>query len=734
MNNDELLKNKRKRTNEKDDLINTIQENFKQLEDIFKTPDAKNIFDSIGTFSFEEYSKFLQNLSNKEYTSMSEHPKKNKEPISIDKSKLKFDYSSSQKYDEILPPTKDILKSNLESKSIPKKIKENLNKIIPKEGNNIKIDIYLRSISENINNLLNSRSGLEPKVFKQIIKIYTMLIRIKDDRYFEQDNLLYQLLQKFLDKSYKNFFNLSSFWLYNEYFLSSNKDNKEMNFKRYDEILINIIKILNNLLSNNDINIINYINDYTTFISNIPIYNKLFIEFIKKVHELYLENNKEKIDKIFRQKKDIFEALPYLENMKCIYLNIINDKNLVDIKDKEEIRKNLLKTFLNMTRNSLSTLNAKSLHFIFNVVYQFGLFEQEEIKKFVLDGLEEIKTIGEEEVIKIQQRFFAFMFLCRIKIENIKNLPKIYSELSQKTKDGIKRYFDNILSNLEQYSAEELISECNEQSEDIVISVIKKIYGSQGYKCEKNIEDEKLYRKIKQYYMKYYPNLTKGVVELSNKIPINDFFTNYNFILNKIKEYEKEQKEPEKINEKINEIFNKMNSNENTKNIFEKCFSFYTNINDKIFFYILYYIKNVKNNEFKFYKDLMVKYHIKKLIEIKNNNENNFIEEIKNIATQIKEDKNINLSEVLNLYDDYKDTKNINEIQTAEKDILDNEIDKNLINIINEKLITEKSDKFLKEYYEKLSEDNKKVFKDKILKNLSDEAKGTLDLITFTDI
>ena len=410
MNNDELLKNKRKRTNEKDDLINTIQENFKQLEDIFKTPDAKNIFDSIGTFSFEEYSKFLQNLSNKEYTSMSEHPKKNKEPISIDKSKLKFDYSSSQKYDEILPPTKDILKSNLESKSIPKKIKENLNKIIPKEGNNIKIDIYLRSISENINNLLNSRSGLEPKVFKQIIKIYTMLIRIKDDRYFEQDNLLYQLLQKFLDKSYKNFFNLSSFWLYNEYFLSSNKDNKEMNFKRYDEILINIIKILNNLLSNNDINIINYINDYTTFISNIPIYNKLFIEFIKKVHELYLENNKEKIDKIFRQKKDIFEALPYLENMKCIYLNIINDKNLVDIKDKEEIRKNLLKTFLNMTRNSLSTLNAKSLHFIFNVVYQFGLFEQEEIKKFVLDGLEEIKTIGEEEVIKIQQRFFAFMY------------------------------------------------------------------------------------------------------------------------------------------------------------------------------------------------------------------------------------------------------------------------------------------------------------------------------------
>ena len=535
MSNDELLKNKRKRVNEKDELINTIQENFKQLEDIFKTPDAKNIFDSIGTFSFEEYSKFLQNLSNKEYTSMSEHPKKNKEPISIDKSKLKFDYSSSQKYDEILPPTKDILKSNLESKGIPKKIKENLNKIIPKEENNIKIDIYLRSISENINNLLNSRSRLEPKDFKQIIKIYTMLIRIKDDTYFEQDKLLYQLLQKFLDKSYKNFFNLCSFWLYNEFFLSSNKDNKEINaYKRYDEILRNIIQILNKLLNNNDTDIINYINDYTAFISNIPIYNKFFIEFIKKVHELYLENNKEKIDKICKEKKDIFEALPYLETMKCIYLNIINEKNLVDIKEKDEIRKNLLKTFLNMTRNSLSNFNAQSLKFIFNVVYHFEQFEQEEIKKFVLDGLEEIKNIGEEEIIKIQQRFFAFMFLCSKNIENIKKLPKIYSELSQKTKDYLKRYFKNILINLEQYSAEQLISECNDQSEDIVISVINKIYGNQNYKCEKNIEDEKLYRNIKQYYIKYYPKLIKGVVELSNKIPINDFFTNYNFILNKI--------------------------------------------------------------------------------------------------------------------------------------------------------------------------------------------------------
>ena len=80
-NNEELLNHKRNR----EKLITDIQTNFKTLEDIFKTEKAQNIFNSIGLFSFEEYSKFFQNLSNKEYTSMSEHPKKNKDPISIDK-------------------------------------------------------------------------------------------------------------------------------------------------------------------------------------------------------------------------------------------------------------------------------------------------------------------------------------------------------------------------------------------------------------------------------------------------------------------------------------------------------------------------------------------------------------------------------------------------------------------------------------------------------------------------
>ena len=268
MSNDKILNQKRKRPKEdssaKEELISKILSNFKPLEEIFKTEKAQNIFNSIGLFSFEEYSKFFQNLSNKEYTSMSEHPKKNREPISIDKSKLKLDYSSPHSNEHIINSANDILKTNLEPKGIPKKIKESLNKVIPKTENAISLDIYLKAISQNINNLINSRNDLSLIEFKQLIKIYSILIRAKDSIYLkkEPDQLFLELLEKkFLTNSYANFFNLSSFWLYTEYLLCCENDNIDINeitrFKRYDEILRNITQILNKLVNKN-INIINY--------------------------------------------------------------------------------------------------------------------------------------------------------------------------------------------------------------------------------------------------------------------------------------------------------------------------------------------------------------------------------------------------------------------------------------------------------------------------------------------
>ena len=733
MNNEEqqLLNQKRKRAKEK--LISDIQANFKTLEEIFKTEKAQNLFNSIGLFSFDEYSKFFQNLANKEYTSMTEHSKKNRNPISIDKSELKFDYTIPQNYEEILPSIKYILKTNLEPRGLPKKIKENLNKVIPSKDNPISMKLYLKAVSDNIDNLINSWNELEPKDFKLLIKTYSNLIRINDNIYFEQDKLFFDLLEKYLYKSVSNFFNLCSYWLYTEFLLCSNNyDNAEIKIygKRYEEILKNIIQILNKTLDN-DISLINYKKEFNTFISNVPLYNKMFIDFIIKFHRLCLDMLD---DESIKSEHSITNFLLYLENMKLIYINIINDRNLSEKKDKEEMKKNLLENFLIMTRYK-KFLSAKSMTFIFKDIYCISKFEEEVIRQFGLEGLEEIKKYKEVDKIKIDQRFFFYLSLCAKNKENIFKLPSLYEEADETIKDfmnNYNKYIEGNLKGIDQYYAATLISKCGEKSENIVINIIKNIYGNPNYKCEKNIEEEKLYRNIKSYYMKYCPNLIRGVVELANKIPINDFFENYNFILDKIKQNEAKP-------EIINEIFEQINSFEKNKNILgnnvKNTYNNYDNIKDKIFFYILYYFQNIKKEGFKYYKDLMIKFNIKKIIKMKNESEENFKNELNNISTQFINDNKINLLEIFNIYDEYKENiKNMNEIQKEEIDIIINEFDKNIINIINEKLLVEQSDKLLEEYYNKLSQENKDIFKDKILKNISSQAKGKLDLITFGDI
>jgi len=76
--------------------------------------------------------------------------------------------------------------------------------------------------------------------------------------------------------------------------------------------------------------------------------------------------------------------------MKTIYINIINDRNLLNLKDKDEIKKNLLENILIMTRNK-NNLNGKALIFIFNEIYSISKFEEDIIKQFVFEALEEIK-------------------------------------------------------------------------------------------------------------------------------------------------------------------------------------------------------------------------------------------------------------------------------------------------------------------------------------------------------
>ena len=390
-----LLNNKRKRSNK--EKINEIEKNFIILSEIFKTEKSEKLFDKLGRFSFEEYSNFFQNLANKEYTSMSEHPKMNREPIIIDKSSIKLNYTiEPTDLNLIIPSVEKVIKSNLEPKGIPKKIKEKLNKIIPKDNNinmNTYMDLYLQSFTENISNLLKARSELEPSQFKQMIKVYSRLIRVNDTLYGKQDLEIFSLLEKFCDKSVNNFFDLSSYWLYTEYLLSLEKGN-ENKFTRYDTLLKDISQFINN-----NPQLTNFAKEYSNFIANVPIYNKKFIESVITFHKTYLEKKFEKIKKTISEnnKIKIYDILPYLENMKIIYINLNLNKKLIDLKEKDELKKNILESFLGIRRNKNKSLTAKALQFIFKDIYNIqtkDTVQNETIKNYALEGLKEITEIS----------------------------------------------------------------------------------------------------------------------------------------------------------------------------------------------------------------------------------------------------------------------------------------------------------------------------------------------------
>ena len=724
----DLLTKKRKR----DEII----KNFTDLEEIFKSERAQNIFNSLGKFSLEEYAKYFQNLSNKEFKSMNESHKKNKDPILIDKSKIKLDYTSIIR--DVPISIKDILKSNLQPKGISKKIKENMNKIIPKKDLT-GFDFYLKSVSENVNNIINSRSELDINKFKQIIKIYSKLKRSIDIIQINpEDEALFNLLKKFIDKSICDFYNLCIFWLSTEYLICSENKSEDMNkFRRYDLILTKIVDILKQILKESCNSLINSEDNFAQFILNIPLYNGDFISFITDFQKNYLEKKCDKIEESLKKNRDInlLDAIPFLKSFKYIYINIVNDKNLFDKKEKDTIRKKLLENFFLLTQNK-KYINAKALEFIFNDIYHISKFEQSAIKDFGINGFDEIKTKNIEEKDKIEQRFFFYFFLCKKDNENIVRLPSVYEGLNESIKEMIAPYIENRFKDLikhnEQVYAENLINECKINSEKIVICVIKNIYGNPNYKFENILENEKLYRKIKKYYMTYFQNLTRGIIEISNKIPLKDFFTSYNFVLDKIKQFEKEE-ENKKL---VNDILEKINSKETNKNILEDNYiPIFDKITNKILFYIIYYYQKVKGEEYRHYKEIMIKFHSKKLLELKDICIDDFNKEIQTLSNELIKNDGINLSNIFDIYDNYKNNLNImNNISERDSEFIMEKFDKMLINFINEKIKEGDNVKILEEYYKKLSKENKKIFQDKVIRNISEQAKSSLDLILFGDI
>ena len=80
--------------------IEEIKKNMIKLEPIFNNQSVKEVFKGLENFKLEEFSKFFQSLSNKEFKSLSTHKQSSKVPIKLENLKFnpfQYDVDNSNK-------------------------------------------------------------------------------------------------------------------------------------------------------------------------------------------------------------------------------------------------------------------------------------------------------------------------------------------------------------------------------------------------------------------------------------------------------------------------------------------------------------------------------------------------------------------------------------------------------------------------------------------------------------
>ena len=720
--------------------IEEIKKNMIKLEPIFNNQAVKEVFKGLENFKLEEFSKFFQSLSNKEFKSLSTHKQSSKVPIKLENLNFNpFQYDVDNSNKPTIDNINNIVIKNMGITTIDLNEKMNIDNENKKVNNNelISFDEFFELIRTNIKNMISNNSSINYKNMKHIIKLYTTFIHMNGKIFDQDDKILLGMVKDIFQNSEENFNLLCIYWLYSEYLLCS----KKVEFLRYDTLLNEILVLLNKEISHSDVNL------YTKLISNIPRYNIQFIKYIIKFNENYIIKHFEELKTKSENKVPIIEQLPYLNPMRKIYIDIVkyekisqNDRE----RNREIFMKLLIDNFLEMTRNDNYDFNKRATEFIILNIYSIGSFEENKIKEFALDGIKDLLSIKDIESEKakndnlIKQKFPLYLFVCNIDpkvLYSSKNccLPNIYSEAANIVREFLNQYLPQLLAKINKFNAVQLVSQCDEKSEEIVLNVIEIIYNIKNNLNDEKLIDDKLYRSISKYYLDSFPNLIKGVISFSNKIPLSDFFTDYNFVLKKIQNSLKDTSENNLNSQILNKLNNSDNNNDSIINIFGENS---TNCKNKIIFYIIYYYLEIKE----FFKDiinLFLNYYIKIILDLKNKDEE-FKNELLNFShVCISNISTIDFLESIN--EIFNFSKNLPD---EDKQFIQNIIYDLIINILNSKINLENSSiEFNSVTFDKLIEIMKKhdmkFLKENFIPKLDNKIKDELrskDLILFADI
>ncbi len=720
--------------------IEEIKKNMIKLEPIFNNQAVKEVFKGLENFKLEEFSKFFQSLSNKEFKSLSTHKQSSKVPIKLENLKFNpFQYDVDNSNKPTIDNINNIVIKNMGITTIDLKEKMNIENENKKVNSNelISFDEFFELIRSNIKNMISNNSSINYKNMKHIIKLYTTFIHMNGKIFDQDDKILLGMVKDISQNSEENFNSLCIYWLYSEYLLCS----KKVEFLRYDTLLNEILVLLSKEISHSDVNL------YTKLISNIPRYNIQFIKYIIKFNENYIIKHFEELKTKSENKVPIIEQLPYLNPMRKIYIDIVkyekisqNDRE----RNREIFMKLLLDNFLEMTRNDNYDFNKRAIEFIILNIYSIGSFEENKIKEFALDGLKDLLSIKDIESEKakndnlIKQKFPLYLFVCNIDpkvLYSSKNccLPNIYSEAANIVRETLNQYLPQLLAKINKFNAVQLVSQCDEKSEEIVLNVIEIIYNNKDNLNDEKLNDDKLYRSISKYYLDSFPNLIQGVISFSNKIPLNDFFTDYNFVLKKIQNSLKDTSENNLNSQILNKLNNSDNNNDSIINIFGENS---INCKNKIIFYIIYYYLEIKE----FFKDiinLFLNYYIKIILDLKNKDE-----ELKNEIWNFGQ-VCIYKIRIVDFLESFNEIFNFcKNLPDDDKQFIQNLIYDLIITILNSKINLEKSSiEFNSVTFDKLIEIMKKqdmkFLKENFIPKLDNKIKDELrskDLILFADI
>lgn len=636
-------------------LVKKIIENLKKLSTLEESKDnneLKTVSDNLKKFTIEEYSKFFQVLSNMQHISHFESDTgnelygKSKDIISINEKFINYNPDqielclNDENGEFATLPQKDFnINKLIMRKEIPLKnlLKDKFNSLFNENNSqsnsqsNLQNNAQIMSTNQNLAKIsLNSfyedllKSIKKDKInennqIQNMIRIHSQYVYNDGIIKFDKEDKLFLdfIIENFLSKDkLSNFYSLCKFWLLED-FLNYEKDfpliyldehsntleniSMQQHKRRYDSVLS---EILNRIQTHKDLF---EMSSWIEFIENIPRINHRVIDHILYIHDEIFTNEYEEIKKKCLARKPLSDTIPHLKLIKHIYLKLKKPSNSSN---------KILMKMLELPKFTDSHLITSSINFIIDSFYSAGKYEMEKIKEHAIDQFRELLKITEKTQNPegfIKSRFPLFFRLIRRDKELFLELPDVYSDSMEIVRNTLDKYLPRVLEVIDTYHAEKLISKCGEKCIKIVQEISEgNLFKAENFLNRKMIED-KLFRKIKNYFYDYDTCSANILIALADKIPISEFFLKENFIWEEIKQFENKN-----VNEElILRIFNKINSikteetyrelakifNLNPVDQEKKIFNFNL-FSDKVMLHILYYFifNNIKlpNETFNF--------------------------------------------------------------------------------------------------------------------------------------